>query len=660
MSVVDILLLPFVFIYKGFVTVLLLPYYLVKGVMGVGGSSSAQKEAKFKIDTKTEIKDGKLVKTVKQVHNPENAALLTAKKQETVSSAKEFNGVEQQIKPVVMPEIKQGEEIKVINQVRSAYSKPVTPPKETDPVKIAAVKKEKTLKQQKEFERLVAKAREEEAKRAREMEAIRAEREKKEQERKAKELEKAKREQIEEEEYEKRIQERIKNGEPVTFGDKITAFFKKLNHNPKEELELEAKKTVLDEQFKDKKNAANRMDKALVFDYIARNPKGQLEKSSIEALSRVDVHSFLEAEGYEVYDITIAKSSNVNLIAFKMKKSKLIFYLSQLSAYLKSGIALAEAVKIIENQAKNTNEKKAWRAVYYDLSMGDVLSSALEKRKEVFPKLLINMIKTAEMTGNLTETLDDMVEYYTESEQTKKQMKSAMMYPTVVTLFAVAVVTFILMWVVPQFVAIYADMDSELPTITKIVIAISDFIKSYLIIIIVIFIVLVLILSYMYKNVKSFRRSLQQFAMNLPVFGNIIIYNEVTVFTKTFANLINHNVFITDTIDVLSKITDNEIYKRLIFETSRNLTKGESISKAFEGHWAFPDIAYQMLITGEKTGRLGPMMEKVSDYYQEQHRNIINQMKSLIEPALIVSLALIVGGILLSVIIPMFAMYDNL
>ena len=148
--------------------------------------------------------------------------------------------------------------------------------------------------------------------------------------------------------------------------------------------------------------------------------------------------------------------------------------------------------------------------------------------------------------------------------------------------------------------------------------------------------------------------------MKFPLFGKMIIYKEMMIFTKTFANLINHNVFITDSMDVLSKITENEVYKKLIYDTAKNLTKGDTISKAFKDHWAFPNIAYQMLLTGEKTGRLGPMMERVSKYYQEQHRNIINQMKSLIEPILIVSLALIVGGILLAVIIPMYGMYDAL
>lgn len=611
MSLVEVILLPFVFIYRGFISVLLIPYYFVLGIVKVFG-------------------------------------LIT--------------GHDSKNKKNTIPELKNGEKIKVVKTVRSAYDKPNVPPKETDPIKLKEAKDKETLRHQKEFERLVKKAREDEEKRIKEQEKLRLEREKKEAERKKRELEIKRKEEEMEAKKQAREEALRKKGKPVTFYDKIKVLYKKLTFSKKEALELEAKKAVLDEQFKDKDNNTSRFEKPLLFNYIAKNPAGEIEKSSIEALSRVDVHSFLLAEGYEVYEITAAKTSGGITIGgtYRLKKSRLIFYLSQLSAYLKSGIALASAVKILDDQAKNVKEKKVWRAVYYDLSMGDVLSVALEKRKESFPKLLINMVKTAEMTGNLPETLDDMVDYYTESESTKKQMKSAMMYPAVVTVFAIVVITFILMWVVPQFVDIYADLGSDIPSITKFVIKISDFLKNYLIYILLGIIVFILIYLYLFKNVKAFRRAMQEFMMHMPVFGKIIIYNEVTIFTKTFANLINHNVFITDSMDVLSKITENEVYKKLIYDTAKNLTKGDTISMAFKDHWAFPNIAYQMLLTGEKTGRLGPMMERVSAYYQEQHRSIINQMKTLIEPILIVTLAVIVGGILLAVIIPMYGMYDAL
>lgn len=606
MNALEIILLPFTFIYKGFITVLLLPYYFIVGIGKVFG--------------------------------------IDGKKSKKIS---------------VVSEKKNGEQVKVVKNVKSAFDTPVAPKPETDINKINEKKQKDKLKRQKEFEKLVAKARAEEAKRIKEQEKIRKENEKREKQRIEKEFERRKKEEAIEKAQEKRKEELLKEGKPISFSDKVKALYKKLTYNRNAELELEAKKNVLNEQFSDKNNQAARLSHPLVFDYMARNPKGELERGKIEALSRVDVHSFLLAEGYEVYDITAAKAKR-NIITYKMKKNRLIFYLSQLSAYLKSGIALAEAVKILDEQSKKVNEKKAWRAVYYDLSMGDVLSLAMEKRGSTFPRLLINMIKTAEMTGNLPETLDDMVEYYSESESTRRQMKSAMMYPTIVSVFAVVVITFILMWVVPQFVDIYADLGSDIPTITKVVISISDFLKDYLIYILLGIIIFIIIYLFLYKNVKAFRKTMQEFAMHLPVFGNIIKYNEVTIFAKTFANLINHNVFITDSIDVLSKITDNEVYKKLIFDTAKNLTKGDSISKAFKDHWAFPNIAYQMLLTGERTGRLGPMMERVSDYYQEQHRTLINQMKALIEPVMIVTLAVIVGGILLAVIIPMYGMYDAL
>ena len=604
MNAIHYLLMPFVFIYRGFISVLLFPYYVVLGIGNLFGIKPKEKKKKDAI-----------------------------------------------------AEFKTDEKIKVVKGTRSAYD---TPKKAKTPVS-PNESPEEVKKRQVAFDKMVKKAREEEKKRIKEQEKMRIEKEKKEKAKQAKELAERKKQEKEDLIKAQKEEELKEKGAPLTFSAKIKKWYNdNIKYDKKTRMELEAKKAVLDETFSDDSGENLRFEKPIIFNYLARNPEGEIEQSSIEAHSRADVYSFLEAEGYEIFEIIPAKAkSNISLFPYKMKTNRLIFYLSQLSAYLKSGIALSDSVKILETQAKGTNEKKTWRAVYYDLSMGDVLSLALDKRGDIFPKLLINMIKTAELTGDLIATLDDMVEYYTESESTKKQMKSAMTYPVVVGVFATIVIAFILIFVVPQFVSIYDTLDSELPGITKIVIVISDFLQKNLLIIMAAVLALILLFIYMFKNIKSFRRTIQEIIMRIPVFGNIVIYNEVTVFTKTFANLINHNVFITDSMDVLSKITDNEVYKKLIYDTANNLTRGEPISKAFKDHWAFPNIAYQMLLTGEKTGRLGPMMERVSNYYQEQHRSMINQMKALIEPIMIVTLAIIVGGIMLSVILPMYTMYDS-
>lgn len=522
-------------------------------------------------------------------------------------------------------------------------------------------RRENIAKKQAEFNKYVQKARQDEARRFEEQKKIIAEMQKKQLEVNKKEEEKKKKIAEIDAKSKKRQKQLEESASSSKFSDKLKAWYLKASTPKYNELELKAKKAVLEEQFKDDKNNLARLKTPILFKYKAKTPDGKIVTGTMDALSRVDIHSFLTQEGYEVYEIYAVKnSSNINIMSFKFKISKLIFCLSQLSAYLKAGIALADAVKLIENQTKSMKERRVWRAVYYDLSMGDNLSSALEKRGNAYPKLLINMIKTAEMTGNLPETLDDMIDYYTETETTRKQMISALMYPTIVVIFAIAVIVFMLIYIVPSFAGIFKDMGTdEIPAITTFLLNLSDFLGKYILQISIGVFSVLLIFTLLYKYYKPIRKALQIFAMKLPVIGNIIIYNEVTMFSKTFANLLNHNVFITDSIDVLSKITSNEVYKKLIHDTSVNLTKGESISASFKDHWAFPYIAYQMILTGEKTGRLGQMMEKVSQYYQEQHRTLVNRLKTLIEPILIVGLAVIVGGILLAIVVPMFSLYDQ-
>lgn len=411
---------------------------------------------------------------------------------------------------------------------------------------------------------------------------------------------------------------------------------------------------------------AEKSDVKLLFEYVAKNPDGEIVKDYFEAYSKVEVHSFLLSEGYEVYSIRTNKwiqfaHKNANMNNTKIKTKDLIFFITQLSTYIKAGIPLVEALRVLEKQYKNPKYKKIFKAVIYDLTMGENFSEALLKQNVAFPKLLINMVKTSEMTGELPEVLDDMAEYYSESEQTRKQMVTALMYPSLVFVFATAVIIFIMVYVVPQFVEIYKSMDaSKIPAFTMAVINISNFLKTYALYLIIGLIASIFLFIYLYKNVKFFRIIVQFIAMKLPVMGNTIIYNEVTMFTKTFSSLLAHNVFITESMEVLNKITNNEIYKMLILDTMSNLAKGDKISDAFKDHWAFPLPAYEMLVTGEKTGELPEMMSKVSSYYQELHRQQVTRIKTFIEPILTVFLTVIVGFIIMAIIIPMFGMYESI
>ena len=449
--------------------------------------------------------------------------------------------------------------------------------------------------------------------------------------------------------------------ERKSLEEKITEWYNNLSFvkDRKNRRELQRQTLLIDFEGSD----AERSDEKIMYKYVAKNGEtGKVETGMFAAFSKLDVHSFLLAEGYEVYEITPQKniSKTFTLFTAKFTASELDFFLTQLSTFLKSGITLVESIKILSKQCKKKGQQNVYKSLIYELTMGENFSEALQKQGNIFPRLLINMIKTSELTGDLPETLDDMADYYREIEKTRKQMMSALTYPLVVLFFAIAVLVYIMVLVVPEFVDIYGSLGTTLPPITVAILNVSNFLKKNLLMLGIGLLVFIIIFIVLFKTIKVFKTVVQTILMNIPIIGKIIIYNEITMFTKTFASLLNHNVYITDCMEVLSKITNNEVYKMLIFDTITNLARGEAISNSFKNHWAFPVIAYEMILTGEKTGQLGPMMDKVANYYQEQHKNAVNQIKAFIEPVMIIILAVIVGVVLLSVVLPMFDMYQQI
>ncbi len=425
-------------------------------------------------------------------------------------------------------------------------------------------------------------------------------------------------------------------------------------------LEAEYNELVRDLQT----TGATRSKEANVYLYKVQDDHGKIIRGTMIGSSKLDINSFLVNEGYKVYSIKTNKYINflfkdTGVGGTKLSTKDLIFWLTQLSTYLKSGITLNDSIRILSRQmGKKSSRARAFNKISYELILGSSFSSALEKQGNMFPPLLINMIKAAEASGTLIETLDDMANYYTEIDETKKQMKSAMTYPLIVSIFALFVLTFIMVYIIPKFVEVYESNEIELKRMTLFVVNMSNFLKGNFVVIIGVLILSIVGVSLAYKNVKAFRKNIQTILMHIPVVKNLIIYNELTIFTKTFASLLRNNVFITDTIDILSKITNNEIYKKIMFVTINNLASGEKMSLAFKDNWAVPELAYYMIKTGESTGELANMLDKVADFYSKQLKASINTLKAFIEPVMIILLAVIVGGIIVAVIVPMFGLYQ--
>ncbi len=402
--------------------------------------------------------------------------------------------------------------------------------------------------------------------------------------------------------------------------------------------------------------------KLVSFRYVVKSPMGDIVKGIFDAVDEQAVRVFLTNEGYEIIEIKARGKGDID-ISFgggKIGTGDLSFALVQLSTYIKAGIPLIDSMRILAKQTTSPSLKRIYDRVIYELVVGESFSVALEKQGKAFPSILINMVKTSEMTGDLAGTLDEMAEYFTESEKTKKEMLSAMIYPSVILTMVIAVLCFLVMFVVPQFIDMFSSQNAELPAITVFVIDASEFLQNYWWALILGILVIIFTFRWFYKNVREFRKAVQTIMMKTPVLDKIMIYGQVSNITRTFSSLLNHGVFITEAMDILHNLTNNEIYKEILSRTMIGLSKGAKLSETFRGEWAFPVVAYEMIVTGESTGQLALMMQKVAEHYANLNHNAVTVVKSLIEPMVIILLGVSVGFILMSIMLPMFDLYGQI
>ena len=227
-------------------------------------------------------------------------------------------------------------------------------------------------------------------------------------------------------------------------------------------------------------NSNRKVERPLTaYRYTIINGVGKKENGTFDAESADEVRAFLTSLDYQILEVKERSKMDFDIGTSKFNASDLSFSLTQLSTYLKAGIPLADSVRILAKQSKKPGIKKSFFQLVYQLLKGENLSDAMNMQGKVYPKLLINMVKTAEMTGDLPSILDDMAEYYTSMDQTRKQMKSAMTYPIVVLTIAFGVLIFMLTYLVPQFSSMFEENGAQLPALTLAIMAISNFIKSY-------------------------------------------------------------------------------------------------------------------------------------------------------------------------------------
>ncbi|MDQ0214542.1 type IV pilus assembly protein PilC [Oikeobacillus pervagus] len=396
------------------------------------------------------------------------------------------------------------------------------------------------------------------------------------------------------------------------------------------------------------------------FKYTGRDRKGK-KTGIVTADSRKEAIQKLQKTGVRVIDVQQLPETLFTkdiMIGNPVKLAHLVIFLRQFSTLIQAGVTIIDATVILSEQTESKALRKALVNIQQELRDGIHLSDACEKQKKVFEPLFINMLRAGEATGNLDETLDEMATHYEKQHRTKQKVKAAMSYPAVVGVIAIGVVIFLLVSVVPTFVDMFNDFGGELPAITKFVIGASNWMQQYW------YFVIGLILLFFggiwaLKQRKETKYYVDLVVLRTPIFGKIAQKAVLARMTRTLSSLFSNSVPILQAMTIVENVVENEIIARVIHKSKDSLESGGSLTEPMKKHWAFPPLVSHMIAIGEETGSLDTMLSKVADFYESEVEASTDQLKSLIEPLMIVLLAGLVGTIVTSILVPMFEIFNT-
>lgn len=397
-----------------------------------------------------------------------------------------------------------------------------------------------------------------------------------------------------------------------------------------------------------------------IYEYEAKSIAGAILKGRMESVDRLAVIDSLRKMSYFPVEVKEYKPGyNIDISGFiKVTIRDISIFCRQLSVIISSGIGIIKGLEIVRQQTENQKLRKELGNIIEDVQRGNSISTAMAKHK-LFPSMLVSMIEIGETSGTLDEIMDRMSIYYEKEYKLSQRIKQAMTYPIVIAIVAVVVVTFLISNVIPTFVDMLTSSGiTKLPLPTRVIIGLSDFIKYkwYLMIIsIIIFSILFLV----YRKSSSGRSALDRLKLKAPVFGNIYKKMVTSRFARTFGILMGSGVPLIQSLGICSNIAGNVVIKNILDFTSDQVKKGSGIGETLESKGVFPPMLTQMIIIGEESGTLEDILSRTSDFYDNEVDSATAQLTSMIEPIIIVVLGLVVGLIILSIVLPMFEMYNS-
>jgi type IV pilus assembly protein PilC len=338
-----------------------------------------------------------------------------------------------------------------------------------------------------------------------------------------------------------------------------------------------------------------------------------------------------------------------------VKTKDLAIFTRQFATMINAGLPLVQCLDILATQVDKVAFRTIINAVMHDVEAGSTLAEAMRRHPKVFDNLFVNMVEAGEAGGILDVILLRLATYIEKAEALRRKVKSAMTYPVVVLSVAVSTTIFMLLFIIPTFAKIFADFGATLPMPTRIVLAVSDFLRNFWYVLIVV--VIALIVGYRrYVATKSGRRNVDRLMLKIPAIGDVLRKGSIARFTRTLGTLISSGVPILDGLEITANTAGNKVIEEAIMETRGSIREGETIAAPLKGKDVFPPMVVQMIAVGEETGALDEMLNKIAVFYEDEVNTAVETLTSIIEPVMIVVMGLLVGGMVVAMYMPMFKM----
>ncbi len=399
---------------------------------------------------------------------------------------------------------------------------------------------------------------------------------------------------------------------------------------------------------------------ALIYDYRVRDKSGEVITGELEASSAAAVSRALREKGLIPLQITErkpAKGLNMEItipgLTNRVKMKDVAIFSRQFATMVNSGLSLIRALNVLEDQTENKTLAGVVSEVRQAVERGTSLSAALEEHPKVFNPLYVSMIRAGEVGGVLDETLLRLADMIEASVRLRSKVKSAMAYPIVVLNLVLFILGAMLVFVVPMFESMYADLGGALPAPTQMLINVSGLVRAFWYIVLLLVVVSVFSLRRWIRT-DAGRLAWDAFKLRVPIFGGLAHKSAISRFSRTFSVLSRTGVPILQAIDIVADTSGNEVLARALDDVKTSVKEGESLTGPLYRHAVFPPMVVQMMTVGEETGALDTMLAKVSDFYDSEVNATVDALTSLIEPLLIIVMGATVGGILIALYLPMF------